>query len=306
MPRTARFIFVLLLVFGLLLSLAACGRVVPLSAAGPAPEQTLSPLVIPTVGPTAKPTPGTAPEQPMSTPDPTPTPALPYAVGVRYVGLWASSAALLRVTGQGDGLRMEILRDDTVTERLVWTYDTVYDPEGNRLVCSGLGRLTRTPYDPQLRPLETEEVYGDGSAAFRLGEDGALMWADFREGGGETAFFPVEGLPDLYDGVWTSEDGAMLLFFPGECTVRCVIWSGDSSCRWVYGVCVFDPASGTLRSLRTGVKTELEPDTGESVHLYTDGRAVFAPDREGRLLWREEREGEGPTVCRQLRSDGAQ
>lgn len=220
-----------------------------------------------------------------------------------YVGLWASDKALMNIEPSGEAVSVTVVEDDGVTGRVEWSYeDVTYDEVADELNCMEIGVKTRTTYDEYMAESEAELLFDDGAAAFRFDDNGALVWVDYKEApGGETAFRRVAELPDAYEGMWVAEDGAVLFITDMGGYAHCVVWSADEAYRWVYGVAVYDEDADGLSTLATGVKTHtvVDPETVEYTtyeHEYTDGKAFFGFDIDGRLAWVEDWNSDAPTV----------
>ncbi len=221
----------------------------------------------------------------------------------QYQGLWASDKALLTVSAHNGTVRVDVVEDNGVTERLEWVYEgVVYDEVADELNCGETGVKTRVEYGDYLDDGEKEELFADGAAAFKLTEDGALIWTDYKEApGGETRFERLAEIPEEYEGIWIAGDDTVMFITNFGSVASCVVWSADETYRWLYNVAVYDEEADGLRTLANGVKSHIVIDdetTEYSIyeHEYTDGKAFFAFDFDGRLVWVEDWDSEDPAV----------
>lgn len=220
-----------------------------------------------------------------------------------YEGLWASDRAMMTVAVMGEAVLIDIVQDDGVTERVEWSYEASWDEAAGELNTPKTGRKTRTEYGRYLEDLDAVELYSDGAAAFRLNGDGSLVWTDDKENPGMQALFNrPKDVPAEYDGMWLSGDGESLFITNMGGSAACVVWSADERFRWIYCNALYSEADGGLNTMANGVKTKIaiDPETVDYTtyeHEYTDGRAFFGLDADGRMLWKESRDGEALAIA---------
>lgn len=220
-----------------------------------------------------------------------------------FEGAWASDRAMMTVAVLGENVLIDIVQDDGVTERVEWSYEASWDEAAGELKTPQTGRKTRTEYGQYLEDLDAVELYSDGEAAFRLDGGGGLVWTDRKEAdGAQTQFHRPEDVPAEYDGMWLSGDGESLFITNMGTSAACVVWSADESHRWIYCDALYSGADGGLDTMANGVKTRIgiDPETVDYTtyeHEYTDGRAFFGLDADGRMIWREARDGDAPAIA---------
>ena len=122
-----------------------------------------------------------------------------------------------------------------------------------------------------------------------------LTCAAFAE---EEDYVPMPEEAAAYEGEWASEQTDIEIFWEEE-GFRVSIRRKNNereSTEWGYS-CYYNEESNALISMATVIRTEIvhnEADDVESFSdVYDDGNAVFSLDKEGYLIWYDEKEDAG-------------
>lgn len=179
----------ILLVIAMIGSLAACGAKKPAETAAPA-EQTEA------VAEPAKEAEQTeAVEEP--TEEPTEEPAegateeiaddKPNTEGDIFLGVWECDRAKLTIAKGNDGYKCYLTWGGSASETATWEYDCWYDGYGLSSVETGVHKVLTYNEDGAI--VNEEVVFTDGAASFVIGDDGNLVWNEFKEERGEGMAF---------------------------------------------------------------------------------------------------------------------
>ncbi len=112
-------------------------------------------------------------------------------VATFYEGAWVSENVTLYIESIDGDICANAFRASGANEVTQWSYEgLVYDEVADELNTLEIGTRTDYVYDEDGRIASAEVVFSDGAAAFRLNDDGNLVWVDYKEtpGRNETAF----------------------------------------------------------------------------------------------------------------------
>lgn len=110
----------------------------------------------------------------------------------RFEGTWSCDRASITIDSLDDVIYATVVWGGSAWEVAQWEYsDCVYDEEDDCLVTGKNGVKAILTYGEDGEIADTEQVYDDGSAVFRL-EEGYLLWEDAVENAGDgMRFEPV-------------------------------------------------------------------------------------------------------------------
>ena len=180
-----------------------------------------------------------------------------------------------------------------------WSYDyCAYDDIGNALSCEQTGVKTNLTFDEYYEIANTETVYEDGVASFKLSDDGKMVWTDYKQDPGkeDMTFEKVQADDEnpvaAFEGIWDAERASLTIEELDD-VIYCNIQGSSSateSTAWSYE-CTYDETVGGLVASGNGVKTNIvfnENGDDESSEVeYKDGSATFVLNDEGKLVWTE-------------------
>ena len=102
-----------------------------------------------------------------------------------YEGTWVCDRATLILESLDDVFYATVIWADSAFEVVYWEYDDLFvDDVAGELNTPETGVKTRVVYDEDGEVVESEELYSDGAAAFRLESDGSLVWVDYKQAPG--------------------------------------------------------------------------------------------------------------------------
>ena len=103
-----------------------------------------------------------------------------------YEGTWVSDRLTLVIESLDDVVYATVYWPDSATEIAQWDYDHLtYDEVADELNTLETGVMTYSTYEENGDLISSEERYSDGAAAFKLTEDGNLVWTNYKETPGE-------------------------------------------------------------------------------------------------------------------------
>lgn len=109
--------------------------------------------------------------------------------GPAYLGPWICGRAMLDITDEHPGYRVQISWSDSAAEATTWTYYCPYELVDSSLVSEPTGEMVTETYGEDGEVAKSETVYEDGQATFTIGADGKLTWADAKENAGKDMAF---------------------------------------------------------------------------------------------------------------------
>ncbi len=110
----------------------------------------------------------------------------------KFIGDWQDGETFILMDWDDECFRVLIIqgRDDGQTE---WEYSCLYDSETGALASLPYGVRREVVFDDNGEFVSSDEVYGDGEAAFAIDENDRLTWQDEKDGAGDGLVF--ERLP---------------------------------------------------------------------------------------------------------------
>ena len=188
-------ILCMLLVIVMIVSLAACGAKKPAETAAPAAPEA------PAAEAAAEPAKEGAPaEQIEIVEEPVEEPAegataqteeaaddKPNTEGDIFLGVWECDRAKLTIAKGDDGYKCYLTWGGSASETATWEYDCWYDGFGLSSVETGVHRVLTYNEDGAIA--NEEVVFTDGAASFVIGDDGNLVWNEYKEERGEGMAF---------------------------------------------------------------------------------------------------------------------
>ena len=109
--------------------------------------------------------------------------------GPAYLGPWICGRAILDITDEHPGYRVEISWAGSAAEATTWTYHCPYELVDGSLVSEPTGVMVTETYSEDGEVAKSGTAYEDGQATFTIGADGKLTWADAKENAGEDMAF---------------------------------------------------------------------------------------------------------------------
>ena len=109
--------------------------------------------------------------------------------GPAYLGPWICGRAILDITDEHPGYRVEISWAGSAAEATTWTYHCPYELVDGSLVSEPTGVMVTETYSEDGEVAKSVTAYEDGQATFTIGADGKLPWADAKENAGADMTF---------------------------------------------------------------------------------------------------------------------
>ncbi len=106
-------------------------------------------------------------------------------VAAFYEGAWVSDRVSLYIESIDGDICANVLWASSANEVTQWSYEgLVYDEVSDELNTLETGTKTDYVYSEDGEIASAEVVFTDGAAAFRLNDDGNLVWVDYKEAPG--------------------------------------------------------------------------------------------------------------------------
>lgn len=112
-------------------------------------------------------------------------------------------------------------------------------------------------------------------------------------------YSPVPTETEAFLGQWQSDRAGLTVYWtPDDDFTVSIVWSSSAwdNTEWRYH-CTYDAESCTLVSLPDGTRTEFshngDGELASSSIVYSDGTASFLLDRDGHLIWQDNKEYAG-------------
>ena len=109
-----------------------------------------------------------------------------------YLGSWVCGRAMLTVSDEHPGYRVDISWRNNAAEVTEWSYYCPYELVDGSLVSEATGVKTDLTFSEDSEDPQSVTQYEDGQATFSINEAGMLTWADARENAGEDMEFERE------------------------------------------------------------------------------------------------------------------
>ena len=214
-----------------------------------------------------------------------------------FASRWASGNIRIDISSS-DGIWEVVV--DLGYGATVWNYTCVHDSDLNALVSVDSETNTKSviTLDDNRSENGSEIVDAEAKAVFTVDGKGHLVWKDQKEDAGAGMAFEKIGWyeDDFYcddytlSCTWDVEESTDGEIYSGY-KVLLVLENDKGITEWYYP-CSYNAETDSLVSL-FGHK-EFKPANSEEFEIiYEDGSATFTMDREGNVLWNDEKENAG-------------
>lgn len=113
------------------------------------------------------------------------TACLAEVTGPAYLGAWVCGRAMLTISDEHPGYRVDIVWGNNAAEVTEWSYYCPYELTDGSLVSEPTGVKTDLTYGEDGEVARSVTGYEDGQATFSINEAGKLTWADAKENAGD-------------------------------------------------------------------------------------------------------------------------
>ncbi len=113
------------------------------------------------------------------------TGCLAEVTGPAYLGVWVCGRAMLTISDEHPGYRVEIVWGNNAAEVTEWSYYCPYELTDGSLVSEPTGVKTDVTYGEDGEVGQSVKDYEDGQATFSINAAGKLTWDDAKENAGD-------------------------------------------------------------------------------------------------------------------------